>query len=446
MKIKIAGAGAGKTTTLSELIIDCENSSDDKKNIYCITYTNNATECIHKKLINHYDILPSNIVVSTIHSFIYSEIIKPYYFLMFGKNFDKISSIDLGNDFKYIKYKIKKLEEQNILHVDTFSEKTKWILVKKSSEESYHRRYREIILGKFKDNCKKIFIDESQDIDSNMLEIIMKLDSIGIEIELMGDPKQDLNGFRTLSTLIDKYQDSVEYNSICHRCPQNHLNLSNTTIPTLERQESDKLFGELNILFEKDVAVNDLILEKSYDLMYIYKRNDRYSTELNSEVNKNFDSLNYELAHFFKNKFKNKPTLTIERLSYFYSNKMTKDVLINNDCAKAMKILTHGFKMDKEDYAKIINALKLSYNTQSTVTRVNSIHSIKGREGYNCLFILTKDLFPYLAGTKKDRNKISNALYVGLTRSLDKLTVLITLEIEKEYGRNKIEELLKNVI
>lgn len=69
MKIKIAGAGAGKTTKMAERIIDRYQSILNHENIYCITFTNNAVECISAKLTDHFGEIPQNIKLSTIHSF-----------------------------------------------------------------------------------------------------------------------------------------------------------------------------------------------------------------------------------------------------------------------------------------------------------------------------------------------------------------------------------------
>ena len=67
-----------------------------------------------------------------------------------------------------------------------------------------------------------------------------------------------------------------------------------------------------------------------------------------------------------------------------------------------------------------------------------SIDSIKGQEGSNCLFILTTDLAAYLFGQKNDDTTTKNRLYVALTRSLDKLTIFITTQVEAKYDRKFI--------
>ena len=77
MKISIAGAGAGKTTTMADTIVNLQSEVDGHLNIFCITFTNNAVACIERKLKEHYGELPDNIIVSTIHSFLYREFIKP---------------------------------------------------------------------------------------------------------------------------------------------------------------------------------------------------------------------------------------------------------------------------------------------------------------------------------------------------------------------------------
>lgn len=82
MEIFIAGAGAGKTTTMADKIIKLHNEIEEHRIIFCITFTNNAVSCIEKKLTDYYGEMPGNIMVSTIHSFLYREIIKPYYYLV----------------------------------------------------------------------------------------------------------------------------------------------------------------------------------------------------------------------------------------------------------------------------------------------------------------------------------------------------------------------------
>ena len=94
--------------------------------------------------------------------------------------------------------------------------------------------------------------------------------------------------------------------------------------------------------------------------------------------------------------------------------------------------------------------IKLLPEKSDTATADNivvcSIDSIKGQEGNNCLFILTTDLAEYLFGGKNSDTKTKNRLYVALTRSLDKLTIYITAQVEAKYDRRFILDYFEKII
>ncbi|HAT4182966.1 ATP-dependent helicase [Clostridium perfringens] len=83
----IAGPGAGKTTFLinhiKNILANSKRLSKVKK-IACITYTNTGVETILSRLEDSLD----NVEVSTIHSFLYKNVIKPYLWV-------------LGDEFKF---------------------------------------------------------------------------------------------------------------------------------------------------------------------------------------------------------------------------------------------------------------------------------------------------------------------------------------------------------
>lgn len=72
-----------------------------------------------------------------------------------------------------------------------------------------------------------MFIDEAQDIDQLFKKILIELDSQGSNIQLIGDPKQDLKGYGTLRDLIELFPNNIDYLANCHRCASVHLKLSN---------------------------------------------------------------------------------------------------------------------------------------------------------------------------------------------------------------------------
>ena len=130
----------------------------------------------------------------------------------------------------------------------------KWVLCKKSKDTKSIKDGRVIIKNAIAKYCGAICIDEVQDIDKHMQEIIEELSRMGIPMLLMGDPKQDLKGFKCLRNLMSIYKQNVRYISECHRCPQLHLELSNRLVD------------------ENEIDCRTLIESQKYDLMYISQK------------------------------------------------------------------------------------------------------------------------------------------------------------------------------
>lgn len=92
----LAGPGAGKTRFLVNHIKNILNNSKRLKiqgKIACITYTNVATETILKRLGDH----GGRLEISTIHSFLYKHVVKPYINLIapiYGLDAKKIDGHD----------------------------------------------------------------------------------------------------------------------------------------------------------------------------------------------------------------------------------------------------------------------------------------------------------------------------------------------------------------
>lgn len=441
MKISIAGAGAGKTTKMAEKIIESHERLAEHLNIYCIAFTNNAAEHIANKLSEHFGELPKRIKVSTIHSFLYQEIIRPYYFLIYGKQYEKISHIELPEDAKLKNWKISQLDKKNIIHIDSFSQKALWVMVKKSSDRKAEKDLRKVVQKEFIKYCGAIFIDEAQDIDNNVFEIVKQFNAMGIALEIMGDPKQDLKGFGNLRKLVDIYPQSVEYITECHRCPQIHLDVSNKLIADSERQKSCReIEGRLSVIYETDIDVEKFFMNDDFDLKYISAKNEMFETHKVTEASNKLDTLYHELVEVVEKLFPDKSRITIERVAYFWSGKLLKIYDEECDAEKAMGVVFKRNRLENKDYARIIQIVQHSEIEKKGIY-VNSIESIKGREGCNCLFIVTVDLAEYLWGKKKDNNKTKNKLYVALTRSLENLTILVTKEVEEKYGRDVINNL-----
>lgn len=446
MKIGIAGAGAGKTTAMADTIIQFRSEIDDHKKIFCITFTNNAVKCISTKLQEHYGCIPDNIVVSTIHSFLYQEFVRPYYYLLFGKQYKRISGAELPGKAAYRNAAIVRLENKNVLHQTVIPERAKWVVVKKSKDTKEIKEKRNIVKSNFKSYCGAICIDEAQDIDGDMLAIIESLHKLGIKILLMGDPKQDLKGHKCLRKLTTTYPDAVEYFTLCHRCPQNHLALSNLIVADAEKQHSEKEDGSVVICFASDKSIAELLLEKKFDLKFVSQRQSIYETHTREKSKDIREALCEEISIVMQNNHPNITELACMRESYYLGEKLLNNYICCKDKQEAMnQTFNKELLKDKRAYGRIINLIPDERNeNKNEVIYFHSIDSIKGQEANSCLLILTTDLAAYLLGTKTEETIFKNRLYVGLTRSLEKLTIYITPEVEKKYGKENIKDFLIN--
>lgn len=450
MRVNVAGAGAGKTTHMAERITEYE--VPEGKMLFCIAFTNAAADNIREKVEKKLGVVPANIKISTIHSFLHQELVKPFYFLLYGKHFEKLSTINLPEKVEYRQKRISDLEKNGILHITKIPEKAKWVVYQKSNDTRAIRNKRRAILSHFASCCAAIFIDEAQDISEDINVVIDALDKKGIEIILFGDPKQDIKGFGCFRRIIDK-SDSVKYFSVSHRCPQIHLDLSNLLAKDAERQiaNAENETGSIFVVFESDIEgienVKEFIKNGKYGLQYISSKRDRYSTHEKGEDNKRFQTLFHEIYHAMSEKWTGKKSeIVINRSAYNITDRMLKSFDASGDvkkCISQWKTAGAFDQLSSQQYARMANAFSLASVDSSNIVVVNSIEIVKGLEAKRCLFILTTDLAPYLFRDKTEDNKMSHLLYVALTRSSEHLTILITKEVEDNYSKDGVISFFK---
>ena len=441
MIVNVAGAGAGKTTQMADVLLS--QDIPDGKVVFCIAFTNAATDNIREKVAGKKGSVPENIRISTIHSFLYQELIEPYYFFLFGKQYRRLSTINLPDDIAFKAAKLSELENNDILHITKIPEKAKWVAYKKSDDNRLKKDIRQRIISIFSNYCAAIYVDEAQDINEEIYLILQALENAGVKIILFGDPKQDVKGFGCFRKIINETED-VNYLSICFRCPQLHLNLSNTLAADNEKQfaDSENSTGSLEIVFESDVGnITEYINTKNYELCYISKKQSHFSTHRKKENNERFETLYFEVHCAMSKKWSGIVTeIEIERGAFYVTEMMLEKF---DESGNAGKQISHNVKsgafdkLSKKEYAQMSNAFAINKEPEETVA-VSSIEIIKGLEADKCLFILTTDLAPYLFQTKTEDNKTSHLLYVALTRSKDLLTIIITKEVEKDFSREAI--------
>lgn len=441
MIVNIAGAGAGKTTRMADLIT--EFSIPDGKIVFCIAFSNTATDNIAAKVSQKVGKVPYNIRISTIHSFLYQEFVLPFYSLLYGKHFKSLSAAELPDTFKYKAKKLSELEREDILHYTKIPEKAKWVADHKSGDTKAIKETRKNILSWFSSYCAAIFVDEAQDMSEDISATLTSLNKAGVNIILYGDPKQDIKGLGCFQKLAEESK-SITYIAECYRCPQKHLNISNMLATANEKQTAHGInsVGAIKLSFESDIDdIKEYVSLGDYGLCYISKKHPRFATHESSNCNI-IDTLYREIYQIMASKWFSKYTnIEINRAAYFVAERMQADYNASNNPSPAiLRWVSNGTlpKLEKSQYAqicKILNTKEIA-NTQDVV--VNSIESIKGLESSRCLFILTTDLAPYFFQEKVDNNKMRHMLYVALTRSSDYLEILITKETESSYSRKSI--------
>ena len=153
----IAGPGAGKTYWLANNIKHILNNSNrlgKSRKIGCITHTNTAVDT----LINRLNLNTDKISVSTIHSFLYKNVVKPYISFIandYGFNYEKLH----GHDDVEIRISIIRQwldlhpKKENLKNPFTYNQ-----LVKLPNNMSALKNWLKSLSFKL-NNDKKIFID-----------------------------------------------------------------------------------------------------------------------------------------------------------------------------------------------------------------------------------------------------------------------------------------------
>ncbi len=450
MKVNVAGAGAGKTTKMAELITALE--IPEGKVVFCIAFTNAAAANITEKVEKKFGAVPKNIRISTIHSFLYQELVFPYYFALYKKHYERLSVINLPEDPGYKRAKLSELDAENVLHFTMIPERAKWVAYQKSTDRKAEKDIRKKILACFSDYCAAIFVDEAQDIGQDAKLVLEALEQSGVEIILYGDPKQDVKGLGKFQEIIEN-TPSVNYIPECHRCPQIHLDLSNTLARDAEQQRADdsNAEGSISIVFESDVQdIKQFLAEGNYGLQYISMKRDRFATHEKQESGERFETLRHEVHRAICEKWAGEKTeLQINRAAFYVTEQMFSafDGGSKESTIIAQWVNSGVFdRLTGQRYAQMASAIKATDTATSDIPVVSSIEIIKGREAERCLFILSTDLAPYLFREKTEDNKTSHLLYVALTRSLDHLAILVMKEVEETYTREKIVGFFQSVV
>lgn len=455
IEIQIAGAGAGKTYGLSEKLITCGSLKNSHKIIYAITYTNSARRKISSTILEKIGYIPDGIRVETVHSFFLNEIIYPYSKYTTSEMYNTAVSFKLPDDIRWKKSKINKLKERNIIHNEEVFKKAKIIIDRTNSKHSNKSKREKVdfIISHIQSKISHIFIDESQDLDSDALRAFEILGLNNINIYMIGDPKQaikypkDFNDFISIckNNNEEKYL-VLEPNNETIRIPNELLKISNLFCPKEQNQRnsSDKV-GSITYVTTNEKFYFTIIerYKEQEKLIYIEKKQGNYETHRDSK------KIHFPLT--LEDKLRN-----LEKYVHLDSDLFISSLLIELQeklqSISVYKILKDFEKkyveFNKYEYAEFKEILENCLQNSTSNHVVSSIDGVKGLESDICLFILNESMYKYLikdVPKSSYYNKNWKKLYVALTRSSKRIILLIDKELFPNIEISDIENNLQKL-
>lgn len=441
-QIQIAGAGAGKTYTLAEKILVRHHKKDNDKIIYAISFTNYAKRNIEQRVAElNNGLMPSDICIETVHSFLLNEIVYPFSQYYFGKAFSKATSMKLPIEIKLQKYQLKRMNERGIIHNSQVFNKAKQMIVDGKGEIKAKHRKKELIIEYLQASVDALFIDEAQDLDADALTLFGKL-SESIYAYIVGDPKQSIKypkDFREFTERI-RENDSVFHmlppNTITRRIPECHLRISNLFCSAGEQQTTiSDIKGEIYYLYSTDEKFSKLyeLFEFLKALIYIRQETDTFTTQDSKTVFSLEESVREKLLEKINSDYDSDAFVkSIEK--YFINLTLKK-----GEKGAIRSFTKHfGITLENNEYAKLINDLKIENKEKKL--KVKSIDKIKGLENELCMFIMDDTMLEYLFEKKQETNKEMMRLYVALTRSKSDLILVIDKPGIKKFTDKQIEK------
>lgn len=427
---------------LAEKILVRHHKKDNDKIIYAISFTNYAKRNIEQRVAElNNGLMPSDICIETVHSFLLNEIIYPFSQYYFGKAFSKATSMKLPIEIKLQKYQLKRVNERGIIHNSQVFNKAKQMIVDGKGETKAKHRKKELIIEYLQASVDALFIDEAQDLDADALTLFGKL-SESIYAYIVGDPKQSIKYPKDFREFTERIRENnsvfhmLSPNTITRRMPECHLRISNLFCPADERQTTiSDVKGEIYYLYSTDEKFSKLY--ESFDflkaLIYIRQETDTFTTQDSKSVFSLEESVREKLLEKINSDYDS--DAFVKAIEKYFINLTLK----KGEKGAIQSFTKHfGITLENNEYAKLINDLKIENKEKKL--KVKSIDKIKGLENDLCMFIMDNAMLDYLFGKKQETNKEMMRLYVALTRSKSDLILVIDKLSIKKFTDKQIEK------
>lgn len=227
LRLVKAGPGAGKTHNMVDQIMSILPDLKPHEVCAIVTHTNAATEVIRSRLSSKL-VMPSNLFIGTIHSFLNEFLVIPFFILNFRSFFPDKSICEPDSlvfrealnfsDKPIVNFsKEKDLLQKGIVHFRT----TIWTALELSKKDA--------IAQMITSKIRYLFVDEFQDVDPHELSILEVFLHGGVCCYFVGDVKQKLLSIYTIPLrigqgrenpfrfMLEKYPDNVSEEHANHR-------------------------------------------------------------------------------------------------------------------------------------------------------------------------------------------------------------------------------------
>ena len=270
-----------------------------------------------------------------------------------------------------------------------------------------------------------IFVDETQDMNANQLELIMKARRDGTRVVCIGDRFQSIYGFRgadceAMPNIIKRLGATVLPLSITYRCPVSHVKLAAELVPTIQARPGAPEGTISDMVLDKAMGVmtaGDLVLCRTnaplvgvaFGLIRAGKkaiiRGRDLGTGLVSLIRKlgkggDFSEFMGRLAEY--------RTREMDKLT-----RTKKSTVALEDKCETITVLAEGC----DTVECMIRKVEAIFSDTDAGVVCSSVHRAKGFEASR-VFIVKPELMPHPSAKRAwARAQESNIKYVALTRS-----------------------------
>lgn len=457
LEIQIAGAGAGKTYGLAQLVVDKQATNLSNKEIYALSFTNAAKNKIREEIEKKLAPFPRNIRVMTVHKFLLENIIFPYSNYILSEPINNASTQPINPEFK--KYTFKALRKKSTIHVDEAYQFARKIVDKSHSFHSSKIKKKKVekVINLLEASIESIYVDEVQDLDMDALKVFKALSNSKCHIYMIGDPKQAIKYPGKLADFITLNQSEkrtdfnlLPNNNYTRRVPEHILRHSNPFCPPGQKQKSLSTqtgnvfyFESTNINFSSFIAHH--LAHNS--IICIDKKNSKYSTQ--SSSNKYF--FHSEILSFLESLNHNKDRklfayAQFDRFCTLLKANALADIAIKQFLSAFPTYWNLEKKKRKILFAQLHELATKVKSDAPAYYQISSIDKIKGLDSEYCLLVLTPNLFKYVARKSgiKRYNKEWNKVYVALTRAKKELIFIVDHDIILPELRSVVIALLRS--